>query len=152
RRSPAMVRPGHGPLHGPRRAGPRPVARPRGPGPGPPRGAGPERGPPVPGGGPSPGPGADPADLNPDEIVAMGAARMALNYEPSEGVALKDDEKIVFDTKNASPPEEITDTHIKDVVSHTLGVGLKDDVYDPLIEKDHVIPHKVARRGYTNAY
>ena len=45
----------------------------------------------------------------------------------------------------------MTDTHIKDVVSHTLGIGLKDDLYDPLIPKDHVIPHKVVRRGYTTA-
>ena len=92
------------------------------------------------------------SNLNPDEIVAMGAARMALNYEPSEGVALKDNEELKFDPKAAARPEEITDTHIKDVVSHTLGVGLKDDVYDPLIEKDHVIPHKVVRSGYVTAY
>jgi molecular chaperone DnaK (HSP70) len=92
------------------------------------------------------------SNLNPDEIVAMGAARMALNYEPSEGVALKDNEELRIDAKAAAArPEELTDTHIKDVVSHTLGVGLKDDVYDPLIEKDHVIPHKVVRKGYTTA-
>jgi molecular chaperone DnaK (HSP70) len=45
----------------------------------------------------------------------------------------------------------MSNTNIKDVVSHTLGVGLVDDVYDPLIPKDHVIPHKVVRGGYTTA-
>ena len=36
-------------------------------------------------------------------------------------------------------------------MSHTLGIGLVDDVYDPLITKDHVIPHRVVRAGYTTA-
>lgn len=92
------------------------------------------------------------SNLNPDEIVAMGAARMGLNYVPSLGVELRDNEELKFDPKAAlSAPEELTDTHIKDVVSHTLGIGLKDDMYDALIEKDHVIPHKVVRKGYTTA-
>jgi molecular chaperone DnaK (HSP70) len=91
------------------------------------------------------------ANLNPDEIVAMGAARMALNFEPSlEWVGL-DDAPLRFDPEAATLPEELTDTHIKDVVSHTLGIGLKDDVYDPLIPKDHIIPHRVIRRGYSTA-
>ena len=91
------------------------------------------------------------ANLNPDEIVAMGAARMALNFEPSLDWASLDDEPLKFDPKASSTPEELTDTHIKDVVSHTLGIGLKDDIYDPLIPKDHVIPHRVIRRGYSTA-
>ena len=56
-----------------------------------------------------------------------------------------------IDADASRAPEEIVDTNIKDVVSHTLGIGLKDDIYDPLIPKDHVIPHKVVRRGYTTA-
>jgi molecular chaperone DnaK len=91
------------------------------------------------------------SNLNPDEIVAMGAARMAQNFEPSLGPEIKDDAELKFDLKAPPPPEELTDTHIKDVVSHTLGIGLKDDVYDPLIPKDHVIPHQVVRKGYTTA-
>ena len=91
------------------------------------------------------------ANLNPDEIVAMGAARMALNFEPSlEWVGL-DDAPLRIDTDATRPSEELVDTNIKDVVSHTLGIGLKDDIYDPLIPKDHVIPHKVVRGGYTTA-
>ncbi len=91
------------------------------------------------------------SNLNPDEIVAMGAARMAMNYEPSLSAEIRDDAELKFDPKAAGVPEELTDTHIKDVVSHTLGIGLKDDVYDPLIPKDHVIPHRVVRKGYTTA-
>ncbi len=91
------------------------------------------------------------SNLNPDEIVAMGAARMALNFEPSLEWEGRDDAPLRIDTEAARPPEELVDTNIKDVVSHTLGIGLKDDIYDPLIPKDHVIPHKVVRRGYTTA-
>jgi molecular chaperone DnaK len=91
------------------------------------------------------------ANLNPDEIVAMGAARMALNYEPSLEWVGQDDVPLRIDTLAARPPEELVDTNIKDVVSHTLGIGLKDDIYDALIPKDHVIPHKVVRRGYSTA-
>ena len=81
----------------------------------------------------------------------MGAARMALNFEPSLEWVGQDNEPLRIDTAAARPPEELVDTNIKDVVSHTLGIGLKDDIYDPLIPKDHVIPHKVVRRGYTTA-
>jgi len=91
------------------------------------------------------------ANLNPDEIVAMGAARMALNFEPSLEWVGEDDVPLRIDAEAARPPDELIDTNIKDVVSHTLGIGLKDDIYDPLISKDHVIPDKVVRRGYTTA-
>jgi molecular chaperone DnaK len=91
------------------------------------------------------------SNLNPDEIVAMGAARMALNYEPSQAAVIEDDKPIQIDQTATRPPEEMANTNIKDVVSHTLGIGLKDDVYDPLIPKDHIIPHRVVRKGYTTA-
>lgn len=90
------------------------------------------------------------SNLNPDEIVALGAAMMARNYEPSLAAELRDGQAPVVDTA-ATPPGALTDTHIKDVVSHTLGIGLVDDLYDPLIPKDHVIPHRVVRAGYTTA-
>jgi len=90
------------------------------------------------------------ADLNPDEIVAMGAARLAADYPPSLGAVLNEDEPLQRD-ESATVPEGMSDAQIKDVVSHTLGIGLKSDVYDPLIEKDRYIPHKVTRTGYTTA-
>ena len=90
------------------------------------------------------------SNLNPDEIVAMGAARMALNYDPSLAADVLDTGELKIDA-SAAVPEHIASTNIKDVVSHTLGIGLVDDVYDPLITKDHVIPHKVVRGGYTTA-
>lgn len=90
------------------------------------------------------------ADLNPDEIVSIGAARLAVDYPPSEYAELDEDKPIVIDTQ-ATLPEGLVDTQIKDVVSHTLGIGLKDDKYDPLIEKDKYIPHRVHRKGYTTA-
>ena len=90
------------------------------------------------------------SDLNPDEIVAIGAARMALNYDPSLAAEVLDSSELQIDKKSAVP-EGMANTNIKDVVSHTLGIGLVDDVYDPLIPKDHIIPHKVVRGGYTTA-
>ncbi|MBV8608865.1 MAG: Hsp70 family protein [Singulisphaera sp.] len=94
------------------------------------------------------------SDLNPDEIVAIGAARIAMNYEPSLAADIRDAPELDFapqPDEGSGPPPQLTDTHIKDVVSHTLGIGLKDDVYDPLIPRDHVIPHRVIRSGYTTA-
>jgi len=90
------------------------------------------------------------SDLNPDEIVAMGAARMALNYDPSLAPEMSDDVALQLD-KSAPVPEGVANVNIKDVVSHTLGVGLVDDVYDALIPKDHVIPHRVVKGGYVTA-
>jgi molecular chaperone DnaK len=90
------------------------------------------------------------SDLNPDEIVSIGAARLAVDFPPSAAAVLEQDKPIVLD-ENATLPQGLVDTQIKDVVSHTLGIGLKDDVYDPLIEKDKYIPHKVTRKGYTTA-
>ncbi|WP_163995577.1 Hsp70 family protein [Pyxidicoccus caerfyrddinensis] len=90
------------------------------------------------------------SDLNPDEIVAMGAARMALNYDPSLAPELSDTAELKID-RSSPVPEGIANVNIKDVVSHTLGVGLVDDVYDALIPKDHVIPHRVVKGGYATA-
>jgi molecular chaperone DnaK len=90
------------------------------------------------------------SDLNPDEIVALGAARVALNYQPSLAAEIHDGAEVKLDMK-APVPEGVDSTGWKDVVSHTLGVGLVDDLYDPLISKDHVIPHKVVRDGYATA-
>ncbi len=90
------------------------------------------------------------ADLNPDEIVSIGAARLAADYPPSQYHEPDEDKPITIDTE-ANVPQGLHDTQIKDVVSHTLGIGLKDDRYDPLIEKDKYIPHRVHRTGYTTA-
>src|SRR5262249_35024858 len=58
------------------------------------------------------------ADLNPDEIVARGAARLAVDYTPSEAWVLNEDTPLTLD-KQAKVPEGLTDPQIKDVVSHT---------------------------------
>ena len=89
------------------------------------------------------------SDLNPDEIVAMGAARFAASFTPSLAPEISDAAPKVDSSVTVSA--ELANTNIKDVVSHTLGIGLIDDIYDPLIPKDHVIPHRVSRGGYTTA-
>ncbi|MBK8920280.1 MAG: Hsp70 family protein [Saprospirales bacterium] len=73
------------------------------------------------------------SNLNPDEIVAIGAARMAKNYEPSQAAVIKDDEELKpAEGVAAIGGGELDSTNIKDVVSHTLGIGLYGDLYDPL--------------------
>jgi len=89
------------------------------------------------------------ANLNPDEIVSMGATRLSVDFTPStEAVLVNKD--LTLDMQ-AAAPEGVDRTDIKDVVSHTLGIGLKGDVYDPLIPKDSQIPCQVNRKGYTTA-
>jgi len=89
------------------------------------------------------------SDLNPDEIVAMGAARFAASFTPSLAPEITDAPPKIDSSVTVSA--ELANTNIKDVVSHTLGIGLIDDIYDSLIPKDHVIPHRVTRGGYTTA-
>jgi molecular chaperone DnaK len=89
------------------------------------------------------------SDLNPDEIVAMGAARFAASFTPSLAPEITDAAPKIDSSVTVSA--EMANTNIKDVVSHTLGIGLIDDIYDSLIPKDHVIPHRVTRGGYTTA-
>jgi len=89
------------------------------------------------------------SDLNPDEIVAIGAARFAVSFTPSCGPVITDEAPQLDVTQQVVG--DLANTNIKDVVSHTLGIGLLDDIYDPLIPKDHVIPHRVVRSNYTTA-
>jgi molecular chaperone DnaK len=88
------------------------------------------------------------SDVNPDEVVAIGAGWVAKTKSPSTGPEIRDDVDRVVDP-NAKPAAEHRD--IRDVVSHTVGIGLKNDVYDILIPKDTVIPFRVERDGYTTA-
>jgi len=90
------------------------------------------------------------SDVNPDEVVAIGAGWMAKKFTPSLGPVLTDNAQRQLDPA-APAPRPADHRDIKDVVSHTLGVGLKDDVFDPLIPKDSVIPDRVTRDGYTTA-
>jgi molecular chaperone DnaK len=90
------------------------------------------------------------SNLNPDEIVSIGAARLSADYTPSKDVDIHGERELEID-KDAVVPQGLVDTQIKDVVSHTLGIGVKGDVYNPLIEKDKHIPHKITRKGYTTA-
>jgi molecular chaperone DnaK (HSP70) len=90
------------------------------------------------------------SDLNPDEVVAIGAGWMAKKFRPSLGAELRDNAERTIDPA-APAPTAADHRDVKDVVSHTLGIGLKDDLYDPLISKDSVIPHRVVRDGYSTS-
>jgi molecular chaperone DnaK (HSP70) len=86
--------------------------------------------------------------VNPDEVVAIGAGWLAKAKLPSTGPEIRDGVDRVIDPA-AKPAAEHRD--IRDVVSHTLGIGLKGDLYDALIPKDTVIPHRVVRENYTTS-
>jgi len=90
------------------------------------------------------------SDLNPDEIFGIGAARFAASFTPSLAPVITDEPPRPDRTQ--TPSGELSNTNVKDVVSHTLGIELIDDIYDSLIPKDHVIPHRVVRSNYTTAY
>ncbi len=92
------------------------------------------------------------SDLNPDEIVSIGAARLGTDFTPSLGADPTGEKPLEVDRQAVVLSDGgLTDAQIKDVVSHTLGIGLKDDVFDALIEKDKYIPHRVTRDRYTTA-
>ena len=93
------------------------------------------------------------SDLNPDEIVSIGAARLAVDFQPSLGADPTGEKPIELDHAAVVSPAAgaMVDPQIKDVVSHTLGIGLKGDVFDPIIKKDTYIPHRITRDGYTTS-
>jgi molecular chaperone DnaK (HSP70) len=88
------------------------------------------------------------ADGDPDTLVARGAAILAARFEASES----------FDALESSdlnrPPagarqSDADDFEIRLITEHTLGVGVQDNGFDPLIERGAKIPTRKEKR-YTN--
>jgi molecular chaperone DnaK (HSP70) len=85
------------------------------------------------------------ADGNPDHLVARGAAIVARRFEPSPPP---------FDIKKR-PDATLISQEMEDIVSvnfiteHTLGVGVQENKFDPLISRGTNIPVS-AMRTYTN--
>ncbi|MFB6282955.1 MAG: Hsp70 family protein [Halobacteria archaeon] len=77
-------------------------------------------------------------NVNPDEVVAEGAAIQSSIISDSLPAINQDDTP---KEKNDSYAKVIDDTVVMDVISRTLGVGLVDDQFKPIIPKDTSIPH-----------
>jgi molecular chaperone DnaK (HSP70) len=85
------------------------------------------------------------ADANPDLLVARGAAMRAFNFQPSPppfDIRHKPESTLV--NPDAQGAMEITL-----ITEHTLGVGVQEGRFDPLITRGTNIPVSVTKR-YTN--
>ncbi len=84
------------------------------------------------------------ADLNPDEIVAMGAARMATTIQPMDKF-----EGEVVETESGVSSGAIE-------LRHTVGIGVMCDPstgsdYEILFSKNTKLPCSITKKSYTNA-
>lgn len=87
------------------------------------------------------------SDLNPDAVVARGAAMLAHKYLPSEPP---------FDIKKKresaiTNPDMDEDLGINLITEHSLGVGVYPDLVDRIIEQGSGIPCEQKKGGYKNA-
>ncbi|KOV86289.1 Hsp70 family protein [Nocardia sp. NRRL S-836] len=82
------------------------------------------------------------ADGDPDTLVARGAAILASRFEASDSFDLNR-------RPTAERQSDADDFEIRLITEHTLGVGVQDDRFDPLIERGAKIPTRKEKR-YTN--
>jgi len=93
------------------------------------------------------------SDLNPDEIVAMGAAMMARTMLPMDKF---EGEVVSIEASGSEGAAEAPKIEIFDVTGHSLGIGIMRDPttgsdFDRLVLKDTQIPCSITKEGYTNA-
>ncbi|SDP95958.1 molecular chaperone DnaK/L1 cell adhesion molecule like protein [Lentzea jiangxiensis] len=82
------------------------------------------------------------ADGDPDTLVARGAAILASRFEASDSFDLNR-------RPTAERQSDADDFEIRLITEHTLGVGVQDNRFDPLIERGAKIPTRKEKR-YTN--
>jgi molecular chaperone DnaK (HSP70) len=86
------------------------------------------------------------ADLDPDAVVARGAAIMAQRFAPTPGdfnIAKRPDASQM----NASADDEIT---VNLITEHSLGVGVQDELVSRIIDQGTNIPVSKKQGGFTN--
>lgn len=88
-------------------------------------------------------------DINPDEVVARGAAIVARDFQPSAGYGGPD---IPIDTTAPSGANGTASKPIvlQDVTSHTLGFLEGRSNFVPIIPKESKLPAKQSLDGFTN--
>jgi molecular chaperone DnaK len=93
-------------------------------------------------------------DINPDEVVARGAAIVARTFNPSDSFEGK--EVIIdmsaqpADGQAAAAAPAIPAFILHDVTSHTLGILANQSDFIPIILKESHLPHRENRSGFTN--
>lgn len=86
------------------------------------------------------------SDLNPDEVVARGAAIIAKRFAPSP--APFDIRKKVESTLAST--EEGDDLNIQFISEHSLGIEVQDKIFSKIVGQGTNIPIEVKQGGYTN--
>lgn len=88
------------------------------------------------------------SDINPDEVVARGAALVARRFQPSsaEGGRGAGFDAGVGDASPSAAPSLV----LQDVTSHTLGVLVNGQDFFPIIMKEARLPASKTQGGFTN--
>jgi molecular chaperone DnaK (HSP70) len=84
--------------------------------------------------------------LNPDEVVARGAAMVALKFVPSEGefnIAKRPDNTLVNPEMDEGPQVFL-------ITEHSLGIGIQNNLVSRIIDMGTNIPASRRQSGYTN--
>ncbi len=85
------------------------------------------------------------ANLNPDAVVARGAAVMATRFQPSDSFDINQKADTTFMTTDVAQ-----DVQISLITEHSLGVGVQDNVVERIVELGTNIPVTITRDGFTN--
>jgi molecular chaperone DnaK len=95
------------------------------------------------------------SDLNPDEVVAMGAAILAAQLKPighpPEEVEEMTAEEVKEIQRAAEGVAEAPKIDILDVTGHSLGIAVEGYKFHVIISKESPIPVTMAQAGFTNA-
>ena len=95
-------------------------------------------------------------DLNPDEVVALGAAILAASLSPigkrPEDVERMTPQEVKKAQETAGGVDEsaVPTVDIYDVTGHSLGIAVGGAKFHRIIEKETVIPITVAEAGFSN--